>query len=33
MFYDSNDIQLSSATSAVTSENTAMKYKAWGLAR
>jgi len=30
MFYDSNDIQLSSVTSAVTSENTAMKYKAWG---
>ena len=30
MFYDSNDIQLSSATDEVTSENTAMKYKAWG---
>jgi transketolase len=30
MFYDSNDIQLSSETSAVTSEDTAAKYKAWG---
>ena len=30
MFYDSNDIQLSSATDEVTSEDTAMKYKAWG---
>jgi len=30
MFFDSNDIQLSTATSAVTSENTAMKYTAWG---
>ena len=30
MFYDSNDIQLSTKTSAVTSENTAMKYEAWG---
>ena len=30
MFYDSNDIQLSSETSAVSSENTGMKYKAWG---
>lgn len=30
MFYDSNDIQLSTDTSAVTSENTAMKYQAWG---
>jgi len=30
MFYDSNDIQLSTETSAVTSENTAAKYKAWG---
>ncbi|MBE0666777.1 MAG: transketolase, partial [Bacteroidales bacterium] len=30
MFYDSNDIQLSSRTSAVTSEDTAAKYKAWG---
>ena len=30
MFYDSNDIQLSSETNAVTSEDTAAKYKAWG---
>lgn len=30
MFYDSNDIQLSTGTKAVTSENTAMKYRAWG---
>lgn len=30
MFYDSNDIQLSSSTDEVTSENTAMKYEAWG---
>jgi len=30
MFYDSNDIQLSTDTSAVTSEDVAMKYKAWG---
>jgi transketolase len=30
MFYDSNDIQLSTETKAVTSENTAMKYSAWG---
>ncbi|MBW6492069.1 MAG: transketolase [Lentimicrobium sp.] len=30
MFYDSNDIQLSTQTNAVTSENTEMKYKAWG---
>jgi transketolase len=30
MFYDSNDIQLSTETRAVTAENTAMKYKAWG---
>lgn len=30
MFYDSNDIQLSTGTEAVTSENTAMKYQAWG---
>jgi transketolase len=30
MFYDSNDIQLSSETKAVTSEDTAMKYRAWG---
>lgn len=30
MFYDSNDIQLSTATEAVTQENTAAKYEAWG---
>lgn len=30
MFFDSNDIQLSTPTEAVTSENTAMKYEAWG---
>ncbi len=30
MFYDSNDIQLSTKTSAVTNEDTAAKYKAWG---
>ncbi len=30
MFYDSNDIQLSSETSDVTSENTGKKYEAWG---
>lgn len=30
MFYDSNDIQLSSKTEDVTSENVEMKYKAWG---
>lgn len=30
MFYDSNDIQLSTGTEAVTSENTAQKYLAWG---
>lgn len=30
MFYDSNDIQLSSETSAVTHEDTAKKYEAWG---
>ncbi|NDV66195.1 transketolase [Bacteroides sp. 224] len=30
MFYDSNDIQLSTATSAVTNEDVEMKYKAWG---
>ena len=29
MFYDSNDIQLSTNTDAVTSEDVAMKYKAW----
>jgi transketolase len=30
MFYDSNDVQLSSMTSDVTCENTAMKYESWG---
>ena len=30
LFFDSNDIQLSTVTSAVTSEDTAAKYKAWG---
>ncbi|MGL5980629.1 MAG: transketolase family protein [Phocaeicola sp.] len=30
MFYDSNDIQLSTECNEVISENTAMKYKAWG---
>ncbi len=30
MFYDSNDIQLSTETSAVSSEDTAAKYRAWG---
>ena len=30
MFYDSNDIQLSTETNAVTSENVAQKYLAWG---
>ncbi len=30
MFYDSNDIQLSTETKAVTIEDTSMKYKAWG---
>lgn len=30
MYYDSNDIQLSTATDAVTSEDTAKKYEAWG---
>ncbi len=30
MFYDSNDIQLSTETNEVTVENTEMKYKAWG---
>ncbi len=29
MFYDSNDIQLSTSTNAVTSEDTAKKYQAW----
>ncbi|MBN1927510.1 MAG: transketolase [Prolixibacteraceae bacterium] len=30
MFYDSNDIQLSTGTDSVTSEDTAKKYEAWG---
>jgi len=30
MFYDSNDIQLSTETNAVTAEDTGMKYTAWG---
>ncbi|RKX81567.1 MAG: transketolase [Spirochaetes bacterium] len=30
MFYDSNDIQLSTVTGDVTDEDTAAKYKAWG---
>ena len=30
MFYDSNDIQLSTETKAVTNENTYMKYRSWG---
>ncbi len=30
MFFDSNDIQLSTPTEVVTAENTAMKYEAWG---
>jgi transketolase len=30
IFYDSNDIQLSTPTSAVTSEDTAKKYESWG---
>ncbi|MDR2040679.1 MAG: transketolase [Bacteroidales bacterium] len=30
MFYDSNDIQLSTETHEVTSEDTAKKYEAWG---
>lgn len=30
MFYDSNDIQLSTECKDVTSEDTAMKYRAWG---
>lgn len=30
MFYDSNDIQLSSVTDDVTTEDTAKKYEAWG---
>ncbi|GHT23126.1 transketolase [Bacteroidia bacterium] len=30
MYYDANDIQLSTSVGDVTSENTAMKYEAWG---
>ena len=30
MFYDSNDIQLSTETKAVTGEDTGMKYRSWG---
>jgi transketolase len=30
MFYDSNDIQLSTVTSEVTAEDTAAKYRSWG---
>lgn len=30
MFYDSNEIQLSTETDAVTNEDTAAKYRAWG---
>ena len=30
MFYDSNDIQLSTETKAVTTEDTAKKYESWG---
>jgi len=30
MFYDSNDVQLSTMTDEVTTEDTAMKYRAWG---
>jgi len=30
MFYDSNDIQLSTETNAVTNEDTAKKYESWG---
>jgi len=30
MFYDSNDIQLSTTTDEVTAEDTAKKYEAWG---
>ncbi|MBQ8501332.1 MAG: transketolase [Bacteroides sp.] len=30
MFYDSNDIQLSTETSEVMAEDTAMKYRSWG---
>jgi transketolase len=30
MFFDSNDVQLSTKTDEVTSEDTAMKYESWG---
>lgn len=30
MFYDANDIQLSTTTNAVTAEDTSKKYEAWG---
>ncbi|HNX87903.1 MAG TPA: transketolase [Paludibacteraceae bacterium] len=30
MFYDSNNVQLSTYTNSVTSEDVAMKYRAWG---
>lgn len=30
MFYDSNDVQLSTKTDSVTTEDTAKKYEAWG---
>ena len=30
MFFDSNDVQLSTVTADVTSEDTAAKYRAWG---
>ena len=30
MFYDANDIQLSTETKVVTTEDTALKYEAWG---
>lgn len=30
LFFDSNDIQLSTSTDEVTTEDTAMKYEAWG---
>jgi transketolase len=30
MFFDSNDIQLSTTTAEVTAEDTAMKYQSWG---
>lgn len=30
MFYDSNDVQLSTNCNAVTGEDTAMKYRSWG---